>query len=780
MPISAVPLDDLTWADLTTAARGRIPAASNGRWTLHAPVDPGVTLLELHAWLLEQRLYWMDQVPDALTRGALTLLGESARDATCASTVLCFEASQLARVPAGTQMNLQDSDPLLIFSTFADVTLLPVASEDANNGAQQPLFGLRVGGVDRFTDLMAGRDVCLFTAGSANEEIEISLKLTQSLPAAGSSGDITLLFVLSSGVPPQWSAAAADDVAPPLSLSWWYASGPAGERNQFEQVSDGTGGLRRSGIVRLALPSDWSALAPDDGLYAYTLWLRAETAGFTAPPQLGGLWPNAAIARHSRRLHERRDVDWLPLPNNAIDLGDEDTLPLVDGTKLRLRERDGRWHWWRPTADLSFHGREDRVFVIDRNAGTLTFGNGETGRIPVPGSCFSARDLADAGALAAAWHDRTDTDAVSAFVRALLPPAADSAIASFAPGSQVSRAVVRALLQGLNRALDVGLYDPQRFENVTLRDVTRALLAGANVGSARRRVNRLLLEDAYPQALARGQVELHLRLGGGEGGNVGAGQEWEPGPDADPTVPLAVNVVAAEDGAECELLGDARQRAAADLRRIDRAIIAGDYEMLACTTPGVAIRRAHAAVGYNPAFPCIPVPGAVTVFIVPDAPRVDPAACPIVRAPQPDPGALAAVADRLDAARLVGTELYVRAPIYRPVALTVDVEADTNAAALRADLTSSLSRFLDPLTGGDDQTGWPFGVPLTPSVLLRRAQDAIGDDGEVVRVGSRLLDSGTPEQSCSDVAIGVHALPELERLDVRVTAKHATIAGGLQ
>src|SRR5208337_224503 len=38
-------------------------------------VDPGVTLLELYAWLFEQRVYWMDQVPDTLTRGLLTLLG---------------------------------------------------------------------------------------------------------------------------------------------------------------------------------------------------------------------------------------------------------------------------------------------------------------------------------------------------------------------------------------------------------------------------------------------------------------------------------------------------------------------------------------------------------------------------------------------------------------------------------------------------------------------------------------------------------------------------------
>src|SRR5947199_2511051 len=109
MAIPAVILDDLTWADLTAAARRRIPAASKGRWTLHAPVDPGMTLLELHAWLLEQRLYWMDQVPDAFTRGALALIGERTRDAQCASMVLQFTASHLARVPAGTPMALADS-----------------------------------------------------------------------------------------------------------------------------------------------------------------------------------------------------------------------------------------------------------------------------------------------------------------------------------------------------------------------------------------------------------------------------------------------------------------------------------------------------------------------------------------------------------------------------------------------------------------------------------------------------------------------------------------------
>jgi hypothetical protein len=65
MSIAPVVLDDLTWKDLTAAALRRIPAASMGRWTLQAPVDPGITLMELHAWLLEQRLYWMNPAATA-------------------------------------------------------------------------------------------------------------------------------------------------------------------------------------------------------------------------------------------------------------------------------------------------------------------------------------------------------------------------------------------------------------------------------------------------------------------------------------------------------------------------------------------------------------------------------------------------------------------------------------------------------------------------------------------------------------------------------------------
>ena len=44
---------------------------------------------------------------------------------------------------------------------------------------------------------------------------------------------------------------------------------------------------------------------------------------------------------------------------------------------------------------------------------------------------------------------------------------------------------------------------------------------------------------------------------------------------------------------------------------------------IARQAPGVAVARAHAAVGDHPGYPCTLVPAAMSVYVVPDAPRGD-------------------------------------------------------------------------------------------------------------------------------------------------------------
>jgi predicted phage baseplate assembly protein len=282
------------------------------------------------------------------------------------------------------------------------------------------------------------------------------------------------------------------------------------------------------------------------------------------------------------------------------------------------------------------------------------------------------------------------------------------------------------------------------------------------------------------------EIEVGYQAGGGVAGNVGENLTWQsvPQKDSDPNPYFsAINVVPGDGGQESETLAAARQRAQAALNERNRAVTKKDYENVAQTTPGVAFRRAYAAVGYHPLFPCSTVPGAVTVFVVPYAPREDVdgdvAKEVFVPAPQPDPGALEAAKNRLNAARLVGSEVFVRRPVYRSVWLSANVVSDSALSVdLRQQIVTRLQKFLDPLVGGDEGKGWPFGDPLRPSSLVRVAQAALGGAADVLRVSVRLDGMDTPE-SCKDVAIGPHELLKLEQVVLHVQRRTAS-AGGLR
>jgi hypothetical protein len=595
-----------------TATRQRIPAESGGAWTLHAPADPGVTVLELLAYLLEQRLYWLDQVPDALVVAVLRLLGvPGPAPARAAATVLRLSGP----APAGTVFS---RDPLewVTFTLDSDVTAVP--AEDVLVWA---------GGQDRSADLRAGRGVPLLPAGGGEAEFRVELSF-HGTPPPGTV--VSLLFDLDapSGVPPQWSADAVDGVAPPADLSW-----------SWSLVEDGTGGLRRSGIVRLEMP----ASGP--------LVVRTPDASYASPPVLRQLVPNTGIARH-RETRTVTGADladqvgrWLRLPGQHLDLPGARGV-LLDA-HLRLR-RGGAVRDWEPAPDFTFAGPGDPVFVLDRAEGAIRFGDGLTGAIPV--------------------HDRLDED-----------PAA---------------------------------------------------------------------------------VEVEYVRGGGAAGNGGrTGNWWVVGRPAGGVT--AANVVPAEGGRDPETIDQARRRAAAELSRVTRAVTADDFAELADGTPGIAIGRSYVGVDEHPGYPGTTVPGAVTV-------RVVPSVAGDVPAPRPDPGMLAEVRKHLERARLVGTELYVCRPRYRRTDLRVDLAGKpADPGRVRSALREALRQYLDPLHGGDDGGGWPFGGPLRPSALLRVAQAAAGDTAEVAAVAIGL--DGTPAtEDCADVPLRPGELPALSDVTIGV------------
>jgi predicted phage baseplate assembly protein len=82
-------LDDRTFKDLVDECLLRIPRYCP-EWTNHNPSDPGVTLIELFAWLTDQMLLRFNQVPRRNYVAFLELLGIQLQPPAPAHTALTF------------------------------------------------------------------------------------------------------------------------------------------------------------------------------------------------------------------------------------------------------------------------------------------------------------------------------------------------------------------------------------------------------------------------------------------------------------------------------------------------------------------------------------------------------------------------------------------------------------------------------------------------------------------------------------------------------------------
>ena len=74
MPLPTVTLDDRHFQDIVDEAKGLIPQFCP-EWTDHNVSDPGVTLIELFAWMTDLLLYRVNQVPDRMYVKFLEMIG---------------------------------------------------------------------------------------------------------------------------------------------------------------------------------------------------------------------------------------------------------------------------------------------------------------------------------------------------------------------------------------------------------------------------------------------------------------------------------------------------------------------------------------------------------------------------------------------------------------------------------------------------------------------------------------------------------------------------------
>ena len=85
---------------------------------------------------------------------------------------------------------------------------------------------------------------------------------------------------------------------------------------------------------------------------------------------------------------------------------------------------------------------------------------------------------------------------------------------------------------------------------------------------------------------------------------------------------------------------------------------------------------------------------------------------------------------RIEETRLVGTRVLIEPPLYQGVTVVARIRAAERASATRVeqDCIAALYGFLNPLTGGPNGGGWPWGRPVQSGEIHSVLQKVRGVD----------------------------------------------------
>ena len=374
-------LDDRQFQDLVDEAKKRIPHYCK-EWTDHNVSDPGVTLIELFAWMTDVLLYRLNQVPDLHYIRFLELLGIKLQEPVPAKAPVTFWLSAPLEtsviIPAHTEVasTQTETEPSIIFSTDHDLNIHPprlaavfsrVASSsgDKKSIREHNLRRLEAGfeGLDIFTGVPQVDDALYF--GFENDLSQHILGFEFDFDPAGGAG--------------------VDPTLPPT--VWEISTGQAETRWQACEVElDTTKGLNSAGRIRIHLPQGgkyqvggkeqyWvrlrvraiSEAEKADGMQAYDKSPRLRQVVVTA-------WGGTTAATHARQVQREFLGQSDGSPGQRFHLQVTPILKRQPSETLVVQVPEQPPDGWQEQRDFASSNAEDRHFTLDSVTGELRLG----------------------------------------------------------------------------------------------------------------------------------------------------------------------------------------------------------------------------------------------------------------------------------------------------------------------------------------------------------------------------------------------------------------------
>ncbi|MCE1255342.1 MAG: putative baseplate assembly protein [Anaerolineae bacterium] len=382
MTLPAPNLDDLRFQrDLVDEARKRIIHYCP-EWTEYNLSDPGITLIELFAWMTEMMVYRLNRVPEKNYIKFLEMLGLQRKPASSSFTELTFWLSaplpfapgdnQVVVVPEASEVRSDISDQEILFTTNKKLEIVAplltqVRKEGDFNKNYHPRLGVEI--FYPFNQTMPQTGNTFYLGFDAKNDINghiLKLNFTcDPTEAVGIRRD-----------DPPWVWECMDN------NGQWVEISPS----KSEGEKDTTGGLNNEqGSLVFYLPTN---VTPGllYGMNAFWLRCRIEQRNalqgmYSESPRVKNISVSSlgatVSATHSVRVVEEMLGTSRGEPGLSFVAKNRPILSFLPGETVEveeLRNDEVVFVPWKQVVDFSASTRFDRHFCVDNASGTISFG----------------------------------------------------------------------------------------------------------------------------------------------------------------------------------------------------------------------------------------------------------------------------------------------------------------------------------------------------------------------------------------------------------------------
>lgn len=725
-------LNDRSYQEILESSREMIPHIFP-QWTDLRAHDPGITFVELFAWLTQMM---EDRQNDVTLKNRLKFLKLMnampllPRRAMTYVTISDFEGV----IPEGTKVEGEN----VVFETSETINLhqmnviavfveKPHGLEKVFDTIQKritgyPAFGANPGNGDA---LVIGFD----NIHDSLRELSLNVEILQNKW-------------------PRNSISKGDTYTSLAKLKWEYRKN--GLWRSLEVIEDETHALTFSGIIKLRLPdkSTGERLPGTDDEERHYIRGIFECGYYETPPVVKNIYTNTVKAVHGDTLS--RVYYFSGTGSKRLVLKLEGYLPFYGTVEVKVRESDGYWHLWEGVTD----GKSENSYIVKRkhNKTYIIFGVAEGRKVPSRGRLNIM---------------------VTAFQK------------SFAQNRQIKYGTplpnqVFKLNWALNQDniypdsfhIQVGNKGPfddhYKWSNyIQVNDFTNS--HGRSKHFVFDPIERELhFGNNEKGALAGGFGENIIQitsctLGGGYRGNIKENILNRFCSDLHNKCGGKYNVInycPAVGGRDGESVEEAFTNLIHDMKKQYRAVTPEDYEESVRATPGLMVARVKALPEFSADvgnYSKVSIPGRMTVVAAPYSTD---------KIPVPGESFLARIKEHLNNLRLITTEIDVIPPLYIGIEVSCSVVVTKYIQFRRENIVNCLEKYITPMYTMD-YPGWPFGERVRKSEIIARICEVDGVEYvEDIRISAE--GSGISIETSGDIDIPPHALVYLQNHDIRI------------